>query len=136
MMSSTSALLRLAVQRLMSCFIAILMVCFLHYDLSRFLLGHYTGRLAIRSTGALRDELDLLEGSLYLGRADIFTPYGARLITHPGTRLEYGSGVQMQGTMHLVPHPNYCGPIDCPVLKDTGPYANGLQWVVDAGSAE
>src|SRR5690625_3999738 len=42
MMSSTSALLRLAVQRLMSCFIAILMVCFLHYDLSRFLLGHYT----------------------------------------------------------------------------------------------
>src|SRR5690625_4680904 len=41
MMSSTSALLRLAVQRLMSCFIAILMVCFLHYDLSRFLLGHY-----------------------------------------------------------------------------------------------
>src|SRR5699024_11787697 len=45
MMSSTSALLRLAVQRLMSCFIAILMVCFLHYDLSRFLLGHYTSQI-------------------------------------------------------------------------------------------
>src|SRR5699024_7865886 len=52
MMSSTSALLRLAVQRLMSCFIAILMVCFLHYDLSRFLLGHYTR--------ALRDGVDYL----------------------------------------------------------------------------
>src|SRR5690625_3870744 len=54
MMSSTSALLRLAVQRLMSCFIAILMVCFLHYDLSRFLLGHYIDtprRAATSATG-------------------------------------------------------------------------------------
>lgn len=40
MMSSTNALLRLAVQRLMSSSIFMLIVNFLDYDVSRFSLGH------------------------------------------------------------------------------------------------
>ncbi|OCZ68836.1 hypothetical protein A9G00_37680 [Achromobacter xylosoxidans] len=45
MMSSTSALLRLAVQRLMSSSIFMLIVNSLDYDVSRFSLGHYMRRL-------------------------------------------------------------------------------------------
>jgi len=94
------------------------------------------GRLAIHTDGLFNGTLHLVEGSLFLAKADIFggvADTGVR--AYQGTRLEYGPDLQMWGRLDLDTQPISCGAVSCPSSGGQGPYADGLQWVVDQGVA-
>src|SRR5690625_4654247 len=94
------------------------------------------GRLAIHSEGHFNGAVHLLEGSLFLGSADIFAGVAdSGVHAYAGSRLEYGRDVQMWGRLHLQDRPLRCGAVACPVNQAQGPYADGVQWVVDEGVA-
>lgn len=94
------------------------------------------GRLAIHSEGNFNGVMHLLEGSLFLGSADVFTGVAdSGVHAYAGSRLEYGLDVQMWGRLDLQDHPLQCGAVACPVNHAQGSYADGMQWVVGEGVA-
>src|SRR5690625_3817354 len=92
------------------------------------------GRLSLASTGRLRGDVNLLEGSLRLERADAVN-YSTQLFTYANTRLEYGAGIEMWANLHAEPTAQFCGQIACPNTAGMGPYADGMQWHVAQGEA-
>lgn len=92
------------------------------------------GRLSIASTGRIRGDVNLLEGSLRLERSDALNQ-GTQLYAYANTRLEYESGVEVWTNLHAESTAHFCGQIVCPHPSGTGPYADGLQWHVAQSEA-